>query len=211
MKKSLFKVILTILLTGGVLTLTACDFFLNGEELKKELDQQIAYTNAPSVSVYLKADAELGEFLSDGEKSFKVGYDTEVQFTVNQESYVFEKLEAVVRNSPETSRNESVQFTEVESDAKKGIYKINVKVLEQVSDIMIRPVCTLLPKISSISPALDVTGCLQDSEITISFNKKMDTESFKDENGNIKLNENLCAGCNVCVQQCKFGALEETK
>ena len=34
---------------------------------------------------------------------------------------------------------------------------------------------------------------------------------FKDENGNIKLNENLCAGCNVCVQQCKFGALEETK
>ena len=34
---------------------------------------------------------------------------------------------------------------------------------------------------------------------------------FKDENGNIKLNVNLCAGCNVCVQQCKFGALEETK
>ena len=30
---------------------------------------------------------------------------------------------------------------------------------------------------------------------------------FKDENGNIKLNENLCAGCNVCVQQCKFSAL----
>ncbi|MBR4449677.1 MAG: hypothetical protein IKS30_05705, partial [Treponema sp.] len=186
MKNSLFKVITTILLTGGVLTLTACDFFLNGEELKKELDQQIAYTNAPSVSVYLKADAELGEFLSDGEKSFKVGYDTEVQFTVNQESYVFEKLEAVVRNSPETSRSDSVQFTEVESDAKKGIYKINVKVLKQVSDIMIRPVCTLLPKISGITPALDVTGCLQDSEITISFNKKMDTESFKDENGKIK-------------------------
>ena len=186
MKKSLFKLITTILMTGGVLTLTACDFFLNGEDLKKELDQQIAYNNAPSVSVYLKADAELGEFLSDGEKSFKVGYDTEVQFTVNQESYVFEKLEAVVRNSPETSRSDSVQFTEVESDAKKGIYKINVKVLKQVNDIMIRPVCKALPKISGITPALDVTGCLQDSEITISFNKKMDTESFKDENGKIK-------------------------
>ena len=185
MKKSLFKVILTILLTGGVLTLTACDFFLNGEELKKELDQQIAYTNAPSVSVYLKADAELGEFLSDGEKTFKVGYNTEVQFTVNQESYVFEKLEAVVRNSPETSRSQSVQFTEVESDAKKGIYKINVKVLEQVSDIMIRPVCTLLPKISSISPALETNGCNQDSTITIAFNKNMNPESFKNSNGKI--------------------------
>ncbi|MBQ5999451.1 MAG: hypothetical protein IJL70_08280, partial [Treponema sp.] len=146
-------------------------------------DQQIAYTNAPSVSVYLKADAEQGEFLSDGEKTFKVGYDTEVQFTVNQESYVFEKLEAVVRNSPETSRTESVQFTEVESDAKKGIYKINVKVLKQVSDIMIRPVCTLLPKISSISPALETNGCNQDSAITIVFNKNMNPESFGDFSG----------------------------
>jgi indolepyruvate ferredoxin oxidoreductase alpha subunit len=34
---------------------------------------------------------------------------------------------------------------------------------------------------------------------------------FKDENGNIKLNENLCAGCNVCVQQCHFAALEAAK
>ena len=168
-----------------MLTLTACDFFLHGEDLKKELDQQIAYTNAPSVSVYLKADAELGEFLSDGEKTFKVGYDTEVQFTVNQDSYVFEKLEAVVRNSPETSRSESVQFTEVESDAKKGIYKINVKVLKQVNDIMIRPVCTLLPKISSISPALEANGCNQDSTITIAFNKNMNPESFKNSNGTI--------------------------
>ena len=123
--------------------------------------------------------------MSDGEKSFKVGYDTEVQFTVNQESYVFEKLEAVVRNSPETSRSESVQFTEVESDAKKGIYKINVKVLKQVSDIMIRPVCTLLPKISSISPALEANGCNQDSTITIAFNKNMNPESFKNSNGTI--------------------------
>ncbi len=114
-----------------------------------------------------------------------MGYDTEVQFTVNQESYVFEKLEAVVRNSPETSRSESVQFTEVESDAKKGIYKINVKILEQVSDIMIRPVCTLLPKISSISPALEANGCNQDSAITIAFNKEMNPESFKNSNGTI--------------------------
>ncbi|MBR0486371.1 MAG: Ig-like domain-containing protein, partial [Treponema sp.] len=123
--------------------------------------------------------------MSDGEKTFKVGYDTEVQFTLNQDSYVFEKLEAVVRNSPETSRSESVQFTEVESDAKKGIYKINVKVLKQVNDIMIRPVCTLLPKISSISPALEANGCNQDSAITIAFNKNMNPASFKDTNGTI--------------------------
>jgi indolepyruvate ferredoxin oxidoreductase alpha subunit len=34
---------------------------------------------------------------------------------------------------------------------------------------------------------------------------------LKDENGNIKIDNNLCAGCNVCAEQCKFGALEATK
>lgn len=33
----------------------------------------------------------------------------------------------------------------------------------------------------------------------------------KDEQGNIKLNSNLCAGCNVCVEMCKFGGLEKNK
>ncbi len=180
----------TLLLIGGgfaaLCALASCDSFLRGGDAKQQIDDVIAYNNAPSVRVYLKSDAELGEFLFDGEQSFKLGYDNLVQFSLNQDSYVFEKLEAVARTSPETSRNNSVKFTTVESDAKKGIYKINVKVLEQVSDIMIRPVCKALPKITGITPALDVTGCLQDSEITISFNKKMDTESFKDENGKIK-------------------------
>lgn len=33
----------------------------------------------------------------------------------------------------------------------------------------------------------------------------------KDELGNVKLNYNLCAGCNVCVEMCKFGGLEKNK
>jgi indolepyruvate ferredoxin oxidoreductase alpha subunit len=34
---------------------------------------------------------------------------------------------------------------------------------------------------------------------------------FKDESGNIQLNTVLCAGCDVCVTMCKFGALTTTK
>ena len=176
-----FALLLVILFT-----LTSCENFLTGGKVKKEIEDAIAYNNAPSVTVYLKSDAAFGEFLSDGEKSFKVGYDTQIQFSVNTDSYVFDSLEAVVRTSPETSRKDSVQFTLVEADAKKGIYKINVKILEKKNDIMIRAVCKPLAKIGTISPALDANGCLQDSEITIPFNKKMDPASFKDENGKIK-------------------------
>lgn len=176
----------TILLFGwglaALTSLASCDNFLNAGQVKQDIVDSIAYNNAPSVLVYLKSDAEFGEFLSDGEKSFKVGYDTLVQFSVNQESYVFEKLEAVARTSPETSRNQAVQFTTVESDAKKGIYKINVKVLEQLSDIMIRPVCTPLPKIKSVEPDSKITAA-QDSKILITFNKPVDPASFGDFSG----------------------------
>ena len=34
---------------------------------------------------------------------------------------------------------------------------------------------------------------------------------FKDESGNIRIDNNLCAGCNVCVEQCKFEALLRTE
>ena len=187
MKSRLFNNFATtiLLLGGGLASLTSlasCDNFLNASQVKQDIVDSIAYNNAPSVLVYLKSDAEFGEFLSDGEKSFKVGYDTLVQFSVNQESYVFEKLEAVVRTSPDTSRNQTVQFTTVEADAKKGIYKINVKVLEQLSDIMIRPVCTPLPKIKSVEPDSKITAA-QDSKILITFNKAVDPESFGDFSG----------------------------
>ena len=187
MKKHFYnRLATTILLLGGGLValtgLTSCENFLNGGGVRKEIEEVIAYNNAQSVTVYLKSDTEQGEFLSDGEKSFKIGYDTLVQFSVNQNSYVFEKLEAVTRTAPYNSRSEYVQFTPVEADSKKGIYKINVKILKQTNDIMIRPVCTPLPKIQSVEPDSKITAA-QDSKILITFNKSVDPASFGNFSG----------------------------
>lgn len=173
---------------GGLFALTAltsCDNFLNGGEVKKEIDEAITYNNTPSVSVLLKSPIEVGEFFPDGEKSFKVGYDSEIQFSVNLENYVFNKLEAVSKADPAVSRAESVSFTTVKADDKKGVYKINVKILSEINDILIRPVCTMLPKLTEITPKFESSGCDQDTPIKFTFIKPVKPESFTDAEGKV--------------------------
>ena len=185
-KHPLHNLFTTILLLGGGLFaaagLTSCDNFLNGSKVRDEIVETIAYNNAPTCTVMLKADADKGEFSSDGEKSFKVGYNSEVQFTVNQDNYVFKSLEAVSRSDTSVSRSDCVEFTPVSSDSRKGIYKINIKILKQTNDILIRPVCTPLPKIQSVEPDSKITSA-QDTKIVITFNKPVDPASFGNFSG----------------------------
>lgn len=185
-KHPIHNLFTTILLLGGGLFaaagLTSCDNFLNGSKVRDEIVETIAYNNAPTCTVMLKADADKGEFSSDGEKSFKVGYNSEVQFTVNQDNYVFKSLEAVSRSDTSVSRSDCVEFTPVSSDSRKGIYKINIKILKQTNDILIRPVCTPLPKIQSVEPDSKITSA-QDTKIVITFNKPVDPASFGNFSG----------------------------
>ena len=188
MRKTIIaKFLTTILLFGGGLytltNLASCDNFLNSGDLREDIQNAIDYNNAATCTVYLKADADKGDFLSDGEKTFKIDYNSEVQFSVNLDSYVFKGLEAVSRSDPNISRSDCVQFTIIYSDDKKGIYNINIKILKEASDILIRPVCIPLPKLTEIAPKFESTGCDQDTTISFTFNKEVNPESFKDENG----------------------------
>ena len=183
---------------GGLvvsIALTSCENFLDGNNVKDEIIKEIEYNNAPECTVLLKTQAEIGEFYPEGEKKFKVGYASEVQFTVNLENYVFDRLEAVSKSDPDKSRNDWVKFTTVSSDDEKGIYKIKIKILKETNDILIRPKCFLVPKVLSTYPLNDNTSYPQDTSIKIYFNKAVNLSDFADENGflkNIRItNENI--------------------
>ncbi len=94
-------------------------------------------------------------------------------------------MEAVSSTDTSQSRSECVQFTALESDDKKGVYKFNVKLIKAADDILIRPVCQELPYVAEVSPKLESSGCNQDTTITISFNKEMDPSTFMDAEGKI--------------------------
>ena len=72
--------------------------------------------------------------------------------------------------------NESAE--EISKDTKKGIYKYKVKLLSNTKDVLIRPVCIAIPKITNITPDFTSTGCDQDSVIKITFNKAVDSDTF---------------------------------
>lgn len=169
-----------------LICLTSCENFLDNENIKDDILDTIEYNNAPECTVLLKAPNGYGEFYPDGEKTFKVGYATEVQFTVNQEKYSFRKLEAVSKSDSSKSLSDCVSFTTLSSDEKKGIYKIDVKVLKSTNDLLIRPDCYLLPAVSSSYPVNDNTSYPQDTSIKIYFNKAVNLNDFKDTNGYLK-------------------------
>lgn len=163
----------------SALLFTSCENFLNNKDVKDEILDVIAYNNTPSCTVLFRADDSSGTFLTSNEKSCKIGYDAQVEFELNKDNYIFIGFEAVSKSDTTKSREDCVQITPVNYDEKKGNYVINLKVIKEVNDILIRPKCILIPAIKEISPKFESSGCDQDKPIIIEFNKPVNVESVK--------------------------------
>ncbi len=193
-----------VLLSGlaiVVLTLfSSCENFLKGNHVKSQLEELIAYENALTHQLIVRSDPAMGSFLSEGEKDCKLGFTTTLQFTMNTDDYVFHGFEAVCVNDTTQSRSDCVEFTinQAESDPSKGIYKVTVKLLKAANDILIRPVCVLIPAVVYYEPESKSPNYLN-TPIVIHFNMPMDPLNVleKDNQGNYKnifieyLGENL--------------------
>ncbi|MBO4639714.1 MAG: hypothetical protein J5710_08170 [Treponema sp.] len=112
----------------------------------------------------------MGSFLAGSEKECKVGYSTDLQFSLKKNDYYFVSLEAVSTDETQT-REDFVEFTldEKASDLEKGIYIVKVKLLKAASDILIRPVCLELPGVTDFSPSAKSTQ-FANIPIVITFN-----------------------------------------
>ena len=130
MKKASFaKTITTILLLSEGLALfsglTSCENFFKGSEVKREIEEQIAYANARECTLLVKSDDALGSFLSANEKKCKVGYSIQLQFTANTKNYSFEGLEAVSTGGE--SREDYVSFELCESDVGSVVVDADIR------------------------------------------------------------------------------------
>lgn len=182
------RTLLQLGLAAFVLTFfTGCENFMRGSNVKQELEELIAYENALTHQLIIRSDPAMGSFLSEGEKPCKLGFTIDLQFTMNKDDYVFHGFEAVCVNDPTQSRADCVEFTinKTESDPDKGIYKVTVKLVKAADDILIRPVCVLIPAVESYSPDASSLNYLN-TPIRIHFNMPMDPLVVleKDEQGN---------------------------
>ena len=183
MKKCSFLYIfctVVLIITAG--SLVSCQNFLKGADIKNELEERIAYANAKECKVFIDKETEMGSFLSNSEITFKIGFNKELQFTLNVDSYKFNGLEAVSSRDETQSRSDCIEYVinQDKSNIAKSIYVINVKVVKDADDILIRPKCILIPKISEVYPPFSSTGYDQDTTIMLTFNKSVNPDSFGD-------------------------------
>ena len=146
MKKcNLIKSLTTILLLGGGLfaltCLSSCENFLTGDEIIKNIEDSITYANADECTLIIKSDPAYGSFLSEGEKKCKVGYTINLQYTVTTKDYFFVGLEAVSSSDNSINRSDYVEIIINNPDeaAISGVYKITIKLLKKINDILITP------------------------------------------------------------------------
>lgn len=167
---------------GGVLSLTSlisCENFLKAADIKREIEDAIAYNNAPECTVVFRADSSFGEFLGNAERTCKVGYETEVQFELNTEDYVFKGFKAVSQADKNESRADCVEFKEISKDIRKGVYKYTIKLLRTVKDISIQPECIAIPAVESYSP-VSTERQFANVPISITFNNPIEGSENQD-------------------------------
>ncbi len=181
--KTLRKTLLTIL--EGVflcIVLASCDNFMSGGDTRNQLEERIAYNNAPSSKLIIKAQSEpnqpsVGEFLSDGEKICKLGYTIDVQFNLNKQYYIYLGMKAVGKTSDAVDHSQNVEFTDISSQSEKedGIYKVRIKLLKTSDDIKIIPVCILQPRpaLQSHTPSNSKEEQYANVPVTLNFSIPM--------------------------------------
>ena len=135
----------------------------------------------------------MGIITPNGSVTRKLGYEFEVQFRPDTEKYFLQDVEnifeAVSIYDDTQSFNEYVQFTTLaqnDEDKANGIYRVDVKVLEDIKGILIKPKCTELPKVVEVFPPNNVIDYRQDISLEVKFNKAIKLEDFVYENGLLK-------------------------
>ena len=166
MKRTIF-----FILSLFLLFLTACDNFMNGSDIQEQLSQMIDIANAKSFTLVISNDTTMGSFLSSGDKECKLGYSIEVQYTVKKDQYIFKGLKAVSKSDLETPLDEYVEFTSLDSDDTRGVYKVSIKLVNESNDILIVPDCVPVPAIIEMTPEYNYEGSQQDTTICLKFNK----------------------------------------
>ena len=167
-----------------VFSFVSCGNFLNAGKVSDEIKDAIAYNNAQILNVKFSCPKEMGKIMPEASYAAHLGYEFEVQFIPNTQDYAIKNpstiLEAVSFVNEEQSRSDYVQFVvqeQSEDEKDKGVYRIKVKVTKASDDILIRPVCFALPRITSTAPYFYSDGINANAPIILTYSIPVEDEN----------------------------------
>ena len=174
MKNKLSLLKTTILLFGGLAlsSLISCENFLRSDDVKREIEESIAYNNAKEIPVLIQSDADKGTTVPSGNYIAKKGYEFEISFSETQ-GYSFIEWQAFNKD------NESEEITKGVTFEDKNSPKTKVTITNDKTAIKIYPKCTDRIKVSGEpGPSYNPLGVSRDRSITVSFTKALGQSSF---------------------------------
>ena len=160
---------------GGLLALSSlisCDNFLRAGEVKREIEESIAYNNAKEISVLIQPQEGTGSTVPKDNHIAKKGYAFEISFSENP-AYSFIKWTAVSKDDNSRAISNGVEFEDPTA------LKTKVTITNDTQSIQIIPVCTQRIAVSGEpSPRYDPLGVSRDRAITVSFTKPLKETNF---------------------------------
>ena len=148
---------------------SSCENFLNGSELKQNLDSKIEYEKSESFNVRVFADFGTGTIVSGGgDKSYRVSDKFTVEFSPSDD-YKFIKWTAQDKDSL-ADLSDCVEF----GDTKNTLTTVKIK---KSGNIQIKPICLERPKIENFEPQRSQAEVPKNSTIKITINRAMNLSS----------------------------------
>lgn len=150
----------------------------NGSEIKKKLDDYIAYENSPNFN--FRVDSDYGTITPAGIQTKKVGDEFEIQVKISKD-YRFNGFKSFDANQNKEIQG-VVSFSEVNETINGNIitYTSIVKILKVYENLKIIADVNFIASVVSAFPADSLYGVNCDSIITINFNSEMNENDFKD-------------------------------
>ena len=155
-----------------ILLLFSCKTNNDAQQVKQEIEDALAYANAPSYVLFVTAEEGTGTItLGGGNQSLKVKDSFSVEFQSSQD-YEFIKWIAVDKNNPSLSRENYVTFTN--SQARQTKITLNYA----CNDIVIKPYCLSYLKVNDFSPEYKENGVGYNTPVKIDFSDYIDESTF---------------------------------
>lgn len=162
----------------------SCSNFLKGSDIKKNIEDEIAISTAPTITVRLGSETGTGTFPSVRDISVKVGFKFSVEFILNSADYKFNKW--TFTDAKDTSRNLE-EYVKYETTISENVYTLDISILTQIDNLLIKPDCILIPKAVKQLPEMIEEGKPQDSTIVVVFNTPVNAEDFDGTFNNISI------------------------
>ena len=184
---SLIKVVFLGLVSLGFL---ACDNFITESQVKKEIEDAIAYANSSNITVTVSPLNNLqGQVTTGSVVIAKIGYPFTVNFVVD-DAYTFGGWAAYsnftsISDTPLS--DEYIEFSDEDGKGPGKSLKCSVTIKKKIENIYIVPLCGSKPAVTLTEPLAAEKDVSITTPLKVTFNKKMDLSSIlkKGEDGSV--------------------------